>query len=1364
MAWDDHVKGLAGSQSGPAPEPEDTTPSWLAPFRLKTYTDYGKRQFEAGDNADLMTGVPQLSFLAKSFTSPIKTAKETASSIWDFLGKPLVEGAVRSYEQGRQLPRVDDEGYYVGTPKAEPLDAFNAASIAPLGAFGASAAGVNMVARDADNIGLNVMDGIRARAAAKQPGAVAAEIPPWHTPSSVGRVDSADLAPANDPLRLESRFNKNLDPSDPYGSQVIAQNAREAEKLWLRPEGWERLSSAGFEFSPEAQLALARRHKDLNARYAAKGEENQWYSDPVASDPVQAFTSHYGAAPWWFDPKTGKELSHIDLAPVARGEGPFGEAWRNYERSMPTRDNWNMSPVNYANDGKAALPGVIVNAADSGAFASPLEVRPMDTQALHKIGEANFTVPYRVDPVERVPLSSLSGGYFAPEKVGPLAERIKESGWLEPLVVNRAGDVIEGQHRLRALGELGQTDVPVHRLRELASEEGSAAIRDAARGAGVRREQAAQIADQVARIVDEEGSVTALDLYDPPRGFEKAWSAAVEAAKARGTLFSNDKSASIPGVLVNAAKEIDARGFYSPSLEAAKGLTQQSGTVQQFKAQILKNGGKPKELEAVGFDKAFPDPNAKVSRAEIEDFLRSNRVELGEVKYGGKAHDTTLLRTGDQSWSLRGRDGEPTGVSIFEDAGRFRVSDTRGSYATLGEALDSARNHAAVGSRFESYSTPGGIPGSYREVVTTLPPDRARIKAEVRQQFQDGTDEAVIDGLVDDIMRNPSKHSGPFAANTYTSSHWPGVTNPLLHYRTKDFPSAPGANSTTRLLDELQSDWGQRARDKGFRDPAVAAQIKTELDAKISEMAELDKQIQRIETDKILEELDLGGGEVNPFAIQRAINDPSHPLSRTLAQKQEEILALKERRKQLRNEQMDLANKWDAASREGVPSAPYISNTSDWVDLGLKQSLIDAARDPSVSRFAWTPGDVQAQRYGMEHHLDRIEVLPPSTYDTVDGGRGVRVVDSRGGTMADLDIGADGTVIGGHGNMVRDAKGKPLGEVIGQELADRVMTASFGSRLSGLDLRVGGEGHKKFYGTMSPEGYQSGIVGTRLQKLVKGLDPEAARIEPETLYAEEWMRDMGRPPFSKHEAPMTYPSIPFTETLRKKILEEGLPLFVNDKNAALPGVLLNAAEQSLPMDQASRLARAREMGFDVDNPAYRGLTRPYDESDAAKQYYQMFTSDREQAGEYAMKGLGMGRPNVVPAFLRKGKNLAVDGFERNFNVIPTRDLPEPVRRRLGSVAAMDEIAHAAREAGYDSVTVRNIIDNAMGERTGAPVSVDTIFDPKNVRSVNAFFDPAKASSKDLLAANPAGAGIPAEIMSLYERLPERAFAPNREED
>ena len=212
------------------------------------------------------------------------------------------------------------------------------------------------------------------------------------------------------------------------------------------------------------------------------------------------------------------------------------------------------------------------------------------------------------------------------------------------------------------------------------------------------------------------------------------------------------------------------------------------------------------------------------------------------------------------------------------------------------------------------------------------------------------------------------------------------------------------------------------------------------------------------------------------------------------------------------------------------------------------------------------------------------------------------------------------------------------------------------------------------------------------------------------------------------------------------------------------------------MDEASRLARAREFGFDTESTAYRGLTRPFDEGDTG--YYQMFTSDPVEASEYAMKN-PLASPNVVPAYLRMGKTLEVDAGGSNFNRIFTGGIPQEVRLNgLDSIASMDELAHAARNSGYDSLRVRNVFDNVTNEKpsfTGAPaksnpgmtddellaelgleplppstpssdssgfrdlemsqrrpVTVSTIFDPVRIRSKFAAFNPADIDKAGLL--------------------------------
>ncbi len=213
-----------------------------------------------------------------------------------------------------------------------------------------------------------------------------------------------------------------------------------------------------------------------------------------------------------------------------------------------------------------------------------------------------------------------------------------------------------------------------------------------------------------------------------------------------------------------------------------------------------------------------------------------------------------------------------------------------------------------------------------------------------------------------------------------------------------------------------------------------------------------------------------------------------------------------------------------------------------------------------------------------------------------------------------------------------------------------------------------------------------------------------------------------------------------------------------------------SALRGLDMNQGARMQRAQDLEFDTSRVAYRGLRGEYDPNKAGN--YQMFTSSPEDAGEYGS--------NVVSSYLRKGNNLVVDGGRNNFNSIPVTNLPDAVRANLhpsvGSVARTDDIAYAAQAAGYDSVSINNVFDKASNEiplkpppasnapmsqemmdlldevdasgmlnnipdvalppeipRNYDPTTIDIIFDPKNIRSIEAEFDPTKADSADLLS-------------------------------
>jgi len=557
-------------------------------------------------------------------------------------------------------------------------------------------------------------------------------------------------------------------------------------------------------------------------------------------------------------------------------------------------------------------------------------------------------------------------------------------------------------------------------------------------------------------------------------------------------------------------RELDERGTFSPSLEAAKAIPQETGTVQQMTSMLLKAGAKPKELEAVGYAQAFPDPNAKVSKGQIEQFLRENRVGLGQTRLGplentvnpnSKYNIPEVVRAARESGDTPG----DLGLTLANDGNAYRALmrrfpelEGREDWAEIvANDVFGGESRPSGASKFDTYSTPGGIPGSYREVVTTLPPrateELARLKSERAAMGDVSTwGDADVDRSIALDKRIQELSNADFRQE-YTSSHWPGITNPLLHYRVKDFvsrePSAPssvekvtppkaqgqgdflrnpnaGVNqSKVRVLDELQSDWAQRARDQGTRDPAAITALEQRRDAAIKEMdAAANEAIGKYGVHGPNQRMSMYEAQRRMITDLAKESDPrAHELADIISRNHDVY--------------SDTVNKIQAAQK-GVPSAPFISNTSDWVDLGLKQALTEAARDPSVTRFAWAPGGVQAERYSLEHHLSSINV-----HDSAQPGSRVVRLNAKGGNkLADLEVDANGKVTNA-GRGLDGAIGKNLSEVIGADAAKQAMSAESGSMIPAKDLKVGGEGMRSFYGDWEKTGSREGAAPAGVEKV-----------------------------------------------------------------------------------------------------------------------------------------------------------------------------------------------------------------------------------------------------------------------------------------
>lgn len=155
----------------------------------------------------------------------------------------------------------------------------------------------------------------------------------------------------------------------------------------------------------------------------------------------------------------------------------------------------------------------------------------------------------------------------------------------------------------------------------------------------------------------------------------------------------------------------------------------------------------------------------------------------------------------------------------------------------------------------------------------------------------------------------------------------------------------------------------------------------------------------------------------------------------------------------------------------GHDEGPYVTNTNQWTDLGLKRALVEAARG-GYDKLIWTPGEAQADRYKLNNFVDALR------YKRFDDGY--------------YHIAAEK-----NGRTVHADKYKPeeLPGVVGQEIAKKIIsgegeptreTEDSGKVIKGLDLNVGGRGMYEYYDKILPR---------RLMALAQEHDPEA-QIKP----------------------------------------------------------------------------------------------------------------------------------------------------------------------------------------------------------------------------------------------------------------------------
>lgn len=159
----------------------------------------------------------------------------------------------------------------------------------------------------------------------------------------------------------------------------------------------------------------------------------------------------------------------------------------------------------------------------------------------------------------------------------------------------------------------------------------------------------------------------------------------------------------------------------------------------------------------------------------------------------------------------------------------------------------------------------------------------------------------------------------------------------------------------------------------------------------------------------------------------------------------------------------------------------------------------------------------------------------------------------------------------------------------------------------------------------------------------------------------------------------------------------------------------------VPMDTASRVSRGREAGFDMDTAYYHGRGRDLS-GDAPRAAPGLWGS-----GVYVSKS-----PAEANRYAAMGQRTATDGASGP-NVMKLH-----ARGRIASTAERDALHQEMMARGMDDSAA---LDGALKElqrRGFAGVEDDALgytlmFDPKDLRSAHAAFDPRRTNERDVLA-------------------------------
>ncbi|MBK8772532.1 MAG: hypothetical protein IPM06_19200 [Rhizobiales bacterium] len=530
--------------------------------------------------------------------------------------------------------------------------------------------------------------------------------------------------------------------------------------------------------------------------------------------------------------------------------------------------------------------------------------------------------------------------------------------------------------------------------------------------------------------------------------------------------------------------------YYSQLTRAIENASDKIFTTGKSAAQWLtanagKLGVKKEELEFTGItDWLALQP--KVTKADVVAFMQQGGVKVEEVMLGAKdqsiedrytkafeaekvamwkmqslTQDTARLdATNLPWWAFDEAIGDKHATAKIDRLGlsqeaRQAVREYGIVRNELGEAIADREADKRAATKFASYVLPGGE--NYRELLITLPERDPRNLNDISQEMFGKRFSDLEDDDANAVTRAEQTQSRTSAPRTSTNP----TSSPTSASTSAPMPKARGFCSSKRC----RATGGQKGKKDGF---GVERETKPVSEGEYSDFMTRMK-------DAAAEEL-----------VRRGAGQVTLDTARVIANSQP-ILAVAEWAG-MTAEYADIQARQDEdyqidqRGRGAVPSAPFVTDTKAWTGLAVKRILAYAAEN-GFDKVAWTTGEQQAERYDLSKQVSGI------SYRNAKNGEGYEV-----------------QVIGDKANTIwssEHATASELEDVVGKEIAKKIADGAKAewANLSGIDLKVGGEGMHAYYDQILPQ-----VVRDVLKK-VGGGQVETVTIATRSLAANRTSND-----------------------------------------------------------------------------------------------------------------------------------------------------------------------------------------------------------------------------------------------------------------